>query len=199
MTAIYCGVCQRIKTSKEWHFSKEKRDPSLKWESTYCRFCMMEMTFAKNKKLCEKLRIRLIDISLVLPMISDMATIHEGALFMKDQKRGVIGIKSKGILVGILTEKDFVQKVVAADLNIHETELSYIMSFPVHTIERDKSIPEAALEMSLKQIRHIVIENEDRKSWRIVSSKAISESMQTIITQIHKNLTATDDDKKKIY
>lgn len=184
MNHFFCGICQRVKVDGEWLEPQSPRDATLLWTSTYCRYCLMEMTFSKNKQFCEKLNLRLIDIMKELHTIPSHNSVEEAAIQMKEKKRGVIGVTSEGSLTGILTDKDFTQKIVAQNLIPCEVCIKDVMSYPVITISKKASIPEAALKMALEGMRHLVVEHE-KNVWKVVSAQSISESMQTILAQTY--------------
>jgi len=63
-------------------------------------------------------------------------------------------------VLGIVTERDLIRKVLLKGLNPRETKAEEIMSKPVVTIEPDASIQEAANLMKEKGVGHLpVVEN----------------------------------------
>ena len=93
------------------------------------------------------------DIQFVNPDTS----VREAAEDMKRLHRGCLVVISKGMLVGILTERDLVQKVLAVGKNPEETLVSKIMSEPVITVNSDASISDAARLMVKNRIRRLPV------------------------------------------
>jgi CBS domain-containing protein len=63
----------------------------------------------------------------------------------------------KGKLVGIVTERDMVQKVLAVGRNPKETPISSIMSKPVITVSPETSLSDAATVMVGNKIRRLPV------------------------------------------
>ena len=84
-------------------------------------------------------------------------SIREAAEDMKRLHRGCLIVMNKGKLVGILTERDLVQKVLAVGKNPKETPVSKIMSEPVITVNPDTELPDAAKIMVRNAIRRLPV------------------------------------------
>jgi CBS domain-containing protein len=65
-------------------------------------------------------------------------------------------------LVGILTERDILYKVVAAGLDASVTKAGAIMSAPVETVEDSTSVGEAIARMSRLGIRRLAVTRKSR-------------------------------------
>ena len=70
---------------------------------------------------------------------------------------GAIIIVKTSIPVGIITERDIIEKVVKARKNPKKMRAEDIMSSPLITIEPDKSITDALKLMRDKGIRRLVV------------------------------------------
>jgi len=93
------------------------------------------------------------DIQFVNPATSVRAASED----MKRLHRGCLVVINSGKLVGILTERDLVQKVLAVGKNPKETPVSKIMSEPVITVNSDASISDAAKLMVKNRIRRLPV------------------------------------------
>ena len=71
--------------------------------------------------------------------ISLKATLREAAEKMRSKKVGALLVREWGKDVGIITETDFVRKVVAIGKNAEETSVGEIMSYPLISIDLDRS------------------------------------------------------------
>ena len=83
--------------------------------------------------------------------------VWKAAKLMEDRNVGSLLIKRGGSNVGILTETDIVQKVVAAGLDPATTQVGDVMSTPLITIEAKESVVDADELMERQHIRHLVV------------------------------------------
>ena len=68
---------------------------------------------------------------------SDVETI---AKFMGKADIGAVIITKNNVLVGIITERDMVKRVIAKDLNPKKTRASQVMTSPVESVSPDANI-----------------------------------------------------------
>lgn len=108
--------------------------------------------------------IRIQDVMTVNPIITKKGeTVGTAAKLMKESGVGsLLVLDDGGNLEGIVTEMDIVSDLVAEGKNPDEVTVEEIMSSPVHTIEGDKYIQQAAEIMAKMNIRRLpVMRNED--------------------------------------
>ena len=77
------------------------------------------------------------------------------AQIMRDRGIGSLFVTNGKEIVGILTDTDIVQRVVANRVDTHKTTAEQIMSTPIVTIEEDKTILDANDLMAKTHIRHL--------------------------------------------
>jgi len=87
-------------------------------------------------------------------------TIFDAAVLMSDSEVGCLVLMEGEVPVGILTERDFVRKVLARNLPL-DTKISAIMSKPLVTIDPDASLREAARLMIKHKIRRLPVVKEN--------------------------------------
>lgn len=75
---------------------------------------------------------------------------------------GAIIVISGGSPVGIITERDIIEKIVRAGRSPDETRAEEIMSSPLISIESDKTIKEALVLMRDKKIRRLGVTRRGR-------------------------------------
>ena len=109
-------------------------------------------------------------------------TIFEAATLMKEKEVGCLVIIDDKIPVGIVTERDFVRRVVANNLP-SDIGISKIMSKPLITIEPDSSLREAARLMLKKKIRKLPIVVEKKLVGIIVVSDFARQLSKKTITE----------------
>jgi len=84
-------------------------------------------------------------------------TVAKAAKLMSERGVGSIVIVKGKKPVGILTERDVLQKVVSADLRSSKVRVGKIMSTPILTIGPDVEITEAARVMIRNRIRRLPV------------------------------------------
>src|SRR4051794_1689844 len=95
--------------------------------------------------------------------ISPAATVFEAAVRMNDKKIGALLVLDEGRLVGIITERDILQRVVAQRRDAAETMVDEIMTAEVACCQCDTSLDEARGVMKNRRIRHLpVVDAEER-------------------------------------
>ncbi|MBM4237773.1 MAG: CBS domain-containing protein, partial [Euryarchaeota archaeon] len=83
------------------------------------------------------------------PVIGDPEmTVREAAKIMKAEKVGSLIIALEGVPVGIVTERDLVNKVVSENKTPSKVRIKEVMSSPLITIGPRESVAEAARKMS---------------------------------------------------
>lgn len=128
------------------------------------------MTFKENK----------LDVKAKDVMTSPVITVKESenivkvAKLMDKHKIGcVIVIDRKGNPVGIITERDIIERVIAKGLAPSKTKASKIMSKPIATVDSSTVITEVAKKMKKMNIRRLAV-MESGKLVGIITSKDIA-------------------------
>ncbi len=92
-----------------------------------------------------------------IQFIKPTASARTAAEDMKALHRGCLVVISRGKLVGIITERDLVQKIVATGKSPVKTRVSKIMSTPVITVDPGTKISDAAKLMVRNRIRRLPV------------------------------------------
>ena len=97
--------------------------------------------------------------------------VSKAAKLMASKNVGAVMVVEGGRLVGILTERDVVFRVVARGLDAHKTAISEVMTPSPHTVHPDALFGYALLVMHDNGFRHLpVVEND--KPVGIVSARS---------------------------
>ncbi len=99
--------------------------------------------------------------------VGPQQSVRDASAAMWENKIGSVVIQNNGELVGILTERDIL-KAVATGVDVDGTPVADLMSREVVTVGPDWEVDEAAAEMSARNIRHLVL-FEDQKVVGVLS------------------------------
>ena len=80
---------------------------------------------------------------------------------MRELKTGSVLVRKNDDLVGIVTDVDMTRKVLAGDLDPYTTPAESVMSTPFYTISSDSSVATANEMMTQRNIRHLVVIEND--------------------------------------
>lgn len=94
--------------------------------------------------------------------IDSELTVQEAAQQMHAKNVGSVLVRVYDKYVGILTETDLSQKIVANGLNPETTMVSSVMTQPILSMDRYMPIMEAEEFMKEKNIRHLAVTEEDK-------------------------------------
>jgi signal-transduction protein with cAMP-binding, CBS, and nucleotidyltransferase domain len=94
--------------------------------------------------------------------VDSRASATEAAQTMYDYMQGSVLIEKEGKYIGILTEGDISQRVIAEIKKPIEVQVKSIMSQPIISIESNKLMAAAFLIMEKHEIRHIVVTENDK-------------------------------------
>ncbi|HEV2192207.1 MAG TPA: CBS domain-containing protein [Nitrosopumilaceae archaeon] len=93
--------------------------------------------------------------------IDSSLTVKDAAKMMEDAKIGSIIVTEKNTVVGILTERDFVRKIVAQGKSL-STKIKEIMSSPLIVISPDETVWELAQLMKIRRIHRVPVVDKGR-------------------------------------
>jgi len=93
--------------------------------------------------------------------IDSSMTVQEAASMMEDANVGSIVITDGNIPVGILTERDFVKRVVGKDKAV-STLVSEVMSQPIIVVDPDVTVWDVAEVMRTKGIHKVPVQDGEK-------------------------------------
>ena len=119
-----------------------------------------------------------------MPQISDQmsthvvtvepsATVVEAAQRMIQWEKGPLPVVEAGRVVGIVTDRDIIARVVAADREPHSVRVQDIATKDLVTAKPDQDIDEARRLMAEHQLDRIVVAEEDGHLVGIISEADI--------------------------
>ncbi len=93
--------------------------------------------------------------------IESNKTVIEAAALMAENDVGNLIVMDDNIPIGIVTERDFVRRVLAQD-KPSQTRISEVMSTPLKVIDPDAPLKEAARRMVRKKIRRLAVISDNK-------------------------------------
>jgi CBS domain-containing protein len=87
------------------------------------------------------------------------STIADVARMMADVESGAVPVTDDGKVVGLITDRDIVLRVVAENLPL-STPVAEVMTAGVETCREADNVADAAAKMGSRQIRRLVVLNE---------------------------------------
>ncbi len=90
------------------------------------------------------------------------ASVLEAAKAMNQRHIGAVVVTEGERVVGIFTERDILNRVVAAGREPKATKVGDVMTSPMAVCRRDTRIAECKAVMSQKRIRHLPVVEEGR-------------------------------------
>lgn len=90
-------------------------------------------------------------------MVPPTATVAEAAKVMKESGVGAVPVLDAPKVVGILTDRDIVVRVVAEDKDPHALQAKEVMSTGVFWCNANDTVDEAATTMEKHQVRRLLV------------------------------------------
>jgi CBS domain-containing protein len=106
--------------------------------------------------------------------VSESDSIRDAARIMKDQDTGVVPVVDGRKIVGLVTDRDIVVRLVAEGRNPSDARVNEVMTKSIRSVQEDASIDEALNLMSRAEIRRVPVVNGSNELVGIVSIGDIS-------------------------
>ncbi len=112
-------------------------------------------------------------------------SVTQAAITMTDRKVGAATVVDGDAIVGVITERDVMGKVVALGADPAKTQVRDIMSSPALCVQLRTSVEDAAETMRKHHIRHLVVVDENQK---LVGMLALRYLLYEMMDDMHRNV-----------
>ena len=102
--------------------------------------------------------------------ISPDASVYEAIALIADNSIGALLVVADGVLVGIMSERDYARKVVLQSRSSKDTRVADIMTPRVYTVKEDATVSEIASLMLKGHLHRLLVTREDRAVGIITTS-----------------------------
>lgn len=108
------------------------------------------------------------------------------AKLMKKRRIGSIVVVEGKNAIGIITERDIVHKVLAAEKDVTKVKVDNVMSRPLRVVKPNASLEEAARAMKNNKIKRLPVINDKKELIGIISEGDIARLLPSIIDLIEE-------------
>ena len=89
-------------------------------------------------------------------------TVFEALVRMSEKNVGALPVVKEGVVVGIISERDYARKIMLKGLSSVTTKVHEVMSSPVITVDSHKSVDECMNIMTDSHLRHLPVVEEGK-------------------------------------
>jgi CBS domain-containing protein len=124
--------------------------------------------------------------------IAPNAMVFDAIQLMDDKNVGALPVLHNGMLVGIVSERDYTRKVILKGRSSKETPVSDIMTGQLLTVNPSQSITECMRIMTEKRVRHLpvlegtklvgILSMGDVVNWLISAQTATIDNLERYVT-----------------
>jgi len=110
-------------------------------------------------------------------------SVFDAASLMQANGRGAVLVVDAARLVGILTERDIVFRVVARDLDSHATTVARVMTPSPMTIRPDRTLGHALILMHKNGFRRLPVLEGDRVLGLVSARNALDPELEEFVVE----------------
>jgi CBS domain-containing protein len=125
--------------------------------------------------------------------IAPESTVYDALVMMANKEVGALLVMDGGLIVGMMSERDYARKIILKARSSRETRVDEIMMAPPITISGDCSVSEAMRMMTEHRIRHLPVVDSAAAVLGMISIgdlvKWIITSHEETIEQLHSYIS----------
>jgi CBS domain-containing protein len=114
-------------------------------------------------------------------MVSSLQPVSGLTYMMITEDIGAVIVVDKELPIGIITEKDIIDRVVTPGKDVYKTYAKDIMSKPVFTIESHSMLIEALELMNKKKVRRLVVLRKNSVVGLVTERRLLAKIVSLII------------------
>ncbi len=127
--------------------------------------------------------------------VDEMTTVYDAIALMSEKDIGALVVMCRGIMCGIISERDYRNKVILKGRKSKETPVRDIMTKDVKCVTEEYTMQDCMGIMSGKRIRHLPVIDEKRNLIGIISIgdivKAIIDEQKSEIQNLRDYITSS--------
>ena len=116
----------------------------------------------------------------IISVNQDMQT-YDAVKKMVEHDIGSIVVKKNNEFIGIVTERDILNKICSEKINIMDLSVGKVMSSPLITIDSHESIGKAAMIMESKNIRRLLVKKDGKIVGLITQKDILRETLNAFL------------------
>ncbi|NHV96855.1 MAG: CBS domain-containing protein [Thaumarchaeota archaeon] len=105
----------------------------------------------------------------------------EALKLMIDNGVWSVVVTDKGVIVGVMTERDFIRRCILKGLDPNKTPVEKLMSCPLITIEADRPLGEALQLMTTKGVRRLFVTEGGKIIGRITQTELVEKTLDVFM------------------
>jgi len=115
-------------------------------------------------------------------------TVTEAAQVLTQHGRSFMVLIQDDQPLGVVTEQDFVRKVVAKGVDPDRTKIAEIMSHPLISIGPEADLSEAAELIKKTGIHKVVVVDEDRKLLGVITARLLARHFNDYVDKVTRDI-----------
>lgn len=120
------------------------------------------------------------------PTVASTATVLEAVRAMERSRGGAAAVVDEDRLVGIISERDVLLRVVAAERDPRKTSVAEVMTSAVETLGADATTGEALEMMVSRHIRHLpIVDAEGKIAGLLALRRLLQHHVEELVDQLH--------------